>query len=243
MSTIASAFTAENLVYLAGAFYVTGLAITNQIILRLLILSGTGVYVIYYSIISASPLWPAIYVSLLIGAANISGLTSLFIRNSRLSIPRAHADIFNDFPELPPGDFRALMKLAKRYVVTEDVQITTENEAGSKLYFIVKGSTLVRKGEKAFALPAKIFIGEIAFLLGSPSSGSVWLEEGSEVLEWQFEDLRRKCARKPRFKLALEAAISLDLAGKVSHSLGQNAVGCDDIPRPMLDALETVRTH
>ena len=145
--------------------------------------------------------------------------------------------------ELPPGDFRALMKLAKRYVVTEDVQITTENEAGSKLYFIVNGSTLVRKGDKAFALPPKIFIGEIAFLLGSPSSGSVWLEEGSEVLEWSFADLRRKCARKPRFKLALEAAISLDLAGKVSHSLGQNAVGCDDIPRPMMDALETVRTH
>ena len=243
MGTIESAVSAENLVYLAGAFYVAGLAITNQIILRLLILSGTAVYVVYYSIIADHPLWPAIYVSLLIGAANIGGLTSLVTRNSRFFIPRTHADIYKGFPDLPPGDFRALMKLAKRYCVSEDVQITEEGKAGSKLYYIVSGSVLVRKSDKAFALPPQIFIGEIAFLLGSPSSGTVWLEAGGEVLEWDFSSLRRRCDRKPRFKLALEAAISLDLANKVSRSLGQNSVEVDNIPRPMVEALSQVTRH
>lgn len=237
---IESAFSAENLVFVAGAFYMAGLAITNQIILRILLLSGTAVYVVYYFIISASPLWPAIYVSVLIGLANISGLTSLIARNSRLSIPRAHADIYANFPELPPGDFRTLMKMARRYVVEEDVQITSEGEPGRKLYFILSGSTLVRKSGKAFALPPNIFIGEIAFLLGTPSSASVWLEEGAEVLEWDFEELKRRCARKPRFKLALEATISIDLASKVSRSLGFNSVLVEHIPQPMVEALERV---
>ncbi len=240
MGTIESMVSAENLVYLAGGFYMAGLAITNQIILRVLILSGTCIYVVYYFIISSDPLWPAIYVSLLIGLANIGGLSSLIARNSRLSVPRSHADIYDNFPDLPPGDFRALMKLAHRYVVAEDVQITTEGMPGKKLYFVISGSTLVRKSDQAFALPPKIFIGEIAFLLGSPSSASVWLEEGAEVLEWDFAELTRKCDRKPRFKLALEAAISIDLATKVSRSLGFNSVQVEQIPKPMVEALEHV---
>ncbi|WP_300039112.1 Crp/Fnr family transcriptional regulator [uncultured Roseobacter sp.] len=236
-----AALSPEYLVYLAGAFYIAGLAITNQIVLRLLILAGTGVYLIYYSTVADNPLWPAIYVSMLIGLANVGGLTSLIARNSRLAIPAAHADIYFDFPRLPPGDFRALMKLARRYNVTEDMQITAEGDAGDKLYFIISGSTLARKGDQAFVLPPKIFIGEIAFLIGRPSSASTWLEEGCEVLEWRFDDLRRKCARNSRFKLALEAAISVDLASKVARSMGKDAVPVQQIPTPMVEALSGVR--
>ncbi|WP_187431150.1 hypothetical protein ROLI_008470 [Roseobacter fucihabitans] len=231
----------QNLVYLAGAFYVAGLAITNQIVLRLFILAGTAIYLVYYSTIAENPLWEAIYVSLLIGLANLGGLTALIARNSRLAIPAAHADIYFDFPRLPPGDFRALMKLAHRYTVEEDRQITVEGEPGSKLYFVIKGATLVRKGDQAFVLSPKLFLGEIAFLIGTPSSASAWLEEGAEVLEWRFDDLRRKCAKNVRFKLALEAAISVDLARKVAHSTGKDARRIADIPKPMVDALSSVQ--
>lgn len=240
MTLFEATLTPENLVYLAGAFYVAGLAITNQIILRLFILTGTCVYLIYYSVIADSPLWEAIYVSLLIGLANIGGLTSLIARRSRLAIPREHADIYDGFPNLPPGDFRALMRLAKRYTVAQDKQVTVEGESGRKLYFVLNGTTLVRKGGKAFALPPNLFLGEVAFLTGVPSSASAWLETGSEVLEWRFDDLRRKCARNPRFKLALEAAISVDLADKVARSMGRHSVDVEQIPAPMIDALSRV---
>jgi CRP-like cAMP-binding protein len=233
----------QHLVYLAGAFYVAGLAITNQIVLRLFLLAGTVVYLVYYSTVAENPLWEAIYVSLLIGTANLGGLTSLIARNSRLAVPKAHADIYFDFPHLPPGDFRALVKLAKRYTVSEDTQITTENRPGQKLYYLVNGSTLVRKADQAFVLPPKIFIGEIAFLLGQPSSASAWLQKGAEVLEWNFSDLRRQCARKPRFSLALEAAISIDLARKVASSMGRDAIKIEEIPRTMVDALDKVRMN
>lgn len=229
-----------NLVYVAGAFYVTGLAITNQIILRLLILTGTGVYLVYYFTIGESPLWQAIYVSMLIGVANLSGLSSLIARNSHLAIPKAHADIYSNFPHLPPGDFRALMKRARRYTTTKDKQLTIEEQPGEKLYFVLKGSILARKDGQAFVLRSKIFIGEVAFLTGVASSASVWVEEGSEILEWSFDDLLRKCKRNPRFKLALEAAISIDLAEKVAHSMGRRSVDVKKIPKSLLDALEYV---
>jgi len=238
---IENALAPQNLVFLAGVFYAAGMAITNQIILRVFILMGTSVYLVYYWTIGETPLWQAIYVSLLIGFANLCGLTSLVARRSRLAIPRAHADIYDAFPELPPGDFRALMKLATRYVLDDDKQVTSEGAAGTKLYYILQGDTLLRKGEQAFVLPPKIFLGEIAFLINVPSSASAWLETGSEVLEWDVNELKRKCERSTRFKLALEAAISIDLAQKVAISMGKNAVPVASIPEPMVKSLAAVK--
>ena len=68
------------------------------------------------------------------------------------------------------------------------------------------------------------FLGEIAFLIGQPSSASAWLHPGAEVLEWDFGDLKRKCRRNSRFRLALEAAISVDLSRKVARAVGANSV-------------------
>lgn len=216
------------LVYLAGTLYVLGLITINQIVLRLLLLSGTGIYILYYFTASSSPLWEAIYVSMMIGTANLIGLSSLLARKSRLAIPRAHADIYADFPPLPPGDFRGLMKLARRYRVDAERQVTTEGQAGTRLYYVISGATRVQKSDSEFILPPKFFLGEIAFLVGQHSSASTWLEPGAEVLEWRFDDLHRKCNRNTRFRLALEAAISVDLARKVARAVGPNSVK----PRP-----------
>lgn len=221
------------LVYLAGALYVAGLVTINQIVLRLLILSGTSVYILYYATVAATPLWEAIYVSLMIGTANLIGLSSLLARRSRLAIPRAHADIYRDFPPLPPGDFRSLMKLASRYRVDDERQVTTEGMAGSRLYYVISGATRLQKGDSEFILPPQFFLGEIAFLIGQPSSASTWLEPGAEVLEWRFDELRQKCKRSSRFRLALEAAISVDLARKVARAIGPNSVR----PRPPIKSM------
>ena len=241
LNLVETAMTPETLAYLAGATYVAGLAITNQIVLRVMILAGTVLYVLYYATVDERPLWEAIYVSIFIGIATFSGLLTLLARRSRLSIPRAHADIYQDFPDLPPGDFRALMRLASRYKLNEDKQATAEGMPGRKLYYVIDGATLVRKGEQAFVLPPKIFLGEIAFLIGAPSAATTWLSAGSEVLEWQFDELRRKCERNARFRLALEAAISNDLARKVALSMGKNAMPVEEIPEPMVQALADVR--
>jgi len=235
-------FTGQNLAYVAGGFYVAGLATTNQIALRLLLMAGTITYVAYYATVSVSPLWEAIYVSLMIGAANFGGLTSLFIRQSRFAVPRAHSDIYDGFPDIPPGAFRALMRLSRRYRLETDKKLTDEGEAGTTLYYVISGATLAQKDGHAFVLPPRIFLGEVAFLTGAPSSATIWLEEGAEVLEWRFDALKRKCDRSPRFKLALEAAISTDLAAKVASSMGHGSKSLALMPGEMRGALGEVRS-
>ena len=183
MSSWETATSPEYLVLLAGAFYVAGLAITNQVVLRLLVLAGTGIYIFYYATVASAPLWEAIYISILIMLANLGGLTSLIAGRSRLAIPRAHADIYEKFPDLPPGDFRALMSVARRYCLQEDKQVTVEGTPGDTLYFVLTGSVLVRKQNRAFVLSPGLFLGEIAFLTGAPNSASAWVTEGAEGLD------------------------------------------------------------
>ncbi len=205
--------------FIAGGFFVLGYLIINQVMLRVMVLIGTGFYVLYYATVGAAPLWDAIYASLIMGVANIIGLLGLLARRSPLAVPRAHRDIYPRFHDVPPGDFRTLMRLGQRYTVSERVRVTNESAPGRKLFYIIKGHAQAQKNGRRFTLPSHIFIGEVAFLTGRNSSATVWLEAGAEVIEWQSADLRAAAARRMRFKLALEAAISLDLAHKVAAAI------------------------
>jgi hypothetical protein len=211
--------TPELLAYIAGAFYVLGLLIINQVTLRLLVLAGTGFYILYYATVAAEPLWEAIYISLLIGVANLLGLFSLLARNSQWAIPREHKDIYGHFPGLPPGDFRTFVRLAKRGVVDQEIKLTTENAPLTKLYYVIEGETAVTKKDDKFIVPGGTFVGEVAYLMGRPASASTKLLPGAEYLEWSTVDLSNASARSARFKLALESVLSMDLAQKVSRSV------------------------
>lgn len=214
-----SLFSAETLVLLAGLTYVLGYLTINQVILRLLILLGTGFYIWYYAIAADEPLWTAIWTSLAIGGATLFGLIALLGRNSKLMIPNEHKDVYPKLHGMVPGDFRALVRMAKRYDVQKDTEITTEGRAVERLFFVISGKMEAEKQGTSFDLPSDIFVGEVALLTGRKSSATTVLKAGSEVLEWDVAQLRRKTRKNVRFKLALEAAISRDLAHKVGRAI------------------------
>jgi hypothetical protein len=209
----------ETLVYVAGAFYVLGLLILNQIMLRIMVLAGTAFYLIYYFTVSDQPLWEAIYISLMIGLANITGLIGLLARQSRLALPRAHKDIFHHFSGLPPGDFRTLMRAATRTKTVHEMALTIEDTHLDKLHYVIDGHTVVTKMGDRFTVPGQTFVGEVAYLTGAPASASTSLAAGSEFLTWSTADLQHICARSVRFQMAVEAVLSRDMANKVARSV------------------------
>lgn len=209
----------EFLVYAAGACYILGLLIIHQLTLRVLVLVGTGLYLLYYATAADEPLWAAMYITILIGIANVIGLFSLLAGRSKLAIPGAHADIYSHFPSLPPGDFRRLMKHATRYVLQEDAVLTHENAHADQLFFVISGKIQIEKRGEEFDRTAGIFIGEVAYLTGSVASATVRLAAGSEVLAWESRELRAKAARSASFELALGAVLSHDMARKISDSV------------------------
>lgn len=216
-------FSPEVVVFLAGGSYVLGYLIINQVGLRLMVLLGTGFYLWYYAIVADQPLWEAIFLSLMIGVANVLGLMALYLRRSRFMIPSQFQDLYEHFNDLPPGDFRELMMHGRRRTLTESEEVTSEGKPVTRLFFVISGGIEVEKRGDQFPLPAGIFIGEVAFLTGRVASATSWVAAGAEVLEWEVAVLQKRAARKPRFRLALEAMISKDLAAKVAHAVAPHS--------------------
>lgn|GEM_PF-1277778 len=208
----------DYLVACAGVIYILAFLIINQIVLRCMLLVGSAFYIAYYAVVAGEPLWMAIFTNLSISTANFVGLLILLFQNSRLAIPREHSDIYPIFSLLPPGDFRTLVRLGKRRVLDEDTVLTRDGAPVDTLYFVLKGEVAAEKRGETFMLPERIFIGEVGYLTRDGASATTRLAKGSEVIEWDVAQLRRKAKRSARFNLALDALISKDLAGKVSRA-------------------------
>ena len=209
----------EVLILLAGGAFVLGYLIINQVRLRIVLLIGTLLYIAYYATVAETPLWGAIYASALTLTANLVGLAMLMVRRSRLAIPAAHRDIYPAFGTLTPGDFRTVVRHARRYRLSADRTLTREGEPVERVYYVISGQPRVSKGGQDFDLPAGTFVGEVALLLGRTSAATTDLAAGSEVLEWTVDGIRHRSARSARFKLALESMISHDLAHKVADAV------------------------
>lgn len=206
----------EVLVYLAGLTYVAGYIVINQVVLRLWIMAGTLFYLLYYFTASDEPLWGAIYMSLAIAASNLYGLAALFWQRSRLAVPRAHKDVYDaHFSHVPPGDFRALMAHASRYVTQTPETLVTHGAPAERVVFLLDGHAVVDKEGERFHMPAGWFFGEVSYVLDQPAAATAVVPPGTQLISWQVDDLRRM-ARRPRLRLAFEAAVSRDVARKVS---------------------------
>lgn len=218
-------FSADAIVFAAGVTYVLGCLIINQVGLRLMLALGTFFYIWYYFVAADAPLWGAIFVSCAIGVANFIGLTNLYLRKSRIHVPRAHRDIYDKhFKHMPPADFRSMIRQGTRKTLRENQIATREGQPVDTLYFVISGDVTIEKLGECFKAPSGMFVGEIAYLTGRASSATTYLDAGSEVITWKFKTLRRWADRKPRSKLAFEAMISHDLAMKVTVAVAPRKV-------------------
>lgn len=213
----------EAVILSAGAVFTIGYLITNQIVLRLMILLGTCLYTYYYFTAADTPLWEAIYTSMVMGTANLIGLGSLLWHRSSLAVPAAHRDIYPLFEGLPPGDFRDLVKRARRHVLDERTQVTTEGVQPDKLYYVISGPIHITKRGERFTMPPNLFVGEVAYATHQTSAATTRLDAGSEVLEWNVAELRKRAEKNSRFALAIEAMITKDLALKVAFAVAPHS--------------------
>jgi hypothetical protein len=201
---------------LAGLAFVVGYLIINQVILRLVLLLGTALYILYYYIAGDAPLWGAIYASILTFTANLIGLGLLFARRAWWMVPSQFRDLRDRFSSIPPGDLRSVLRHAQRVRLEQDLVMTREGVPVDTLYFVLSGKISAEKLGEQFMIPAGVFVGEVAFLTGRASSATISVGKGAEVIRWSIPELTRQTRRSPRTRLALEALISTDLAAKVA---------------------------
>lgn len=215
-----------NMLILAGAgLQTSAMLFRNQIILRTMFIVGGGCYVTYYVYAMPEPLWEAAAASIAMATSTAIGLIALLVGRSKAIIPKDLIGLYQQMGNIQPGEFRLLLKYGCRRQVHEREALTVQDEALQNLYFIESGEIEAHKNGHVFALPSGIFIGEIAFMTGAPASATIYISAGSEIIEWDSALLRKASKRKDKLRLALDARLAQDLAGKVANAIGSSASG------------------
>ena len=211
-------FTTATFVHLATAAQVLGFLVTRQLILRLLVLVGSGFYIVYYYLHLGDPQWDAIVGSSLIGLANLFGLLVLIYGRIPIGMRGRDRVLFDAFDGLEPGQFRRLMRVGRMVQRDTPVALTEQGRHPEHLYFVLSGSPRIMKDAHIFDISDRSFVGEVAFKLGTSASATVTLPDGGVYVEWPRDQLQCLLGRAPLLKQAFDALISRDMASKVALS-------------------------
>lgn len=212
-------FSAEKLVLVGAVVQTAAMLFRHQIILRVTFIIGAAIYVCFYLLILPYPLWEAAIASIAMALATFYGLVVILVSRSKLIIPASLMDLYTKMGGMEPGEFRSLMRSSARRVAETTETLTHEGEVPDRLYFIEAGRMWAEKNAREFSLPSEVFIGEVAFLTGQPASATVRVAAGTRIVEWDAATLKRRIQRNARVRLALEARIAEDLAGKVARAV------------------------
>jgi hypothetical protein len=208
----------EYFVYFAFLLALGGYLARDELWLRLFLLAASANYLVYYYNVADTPLWEAILTSGVLALVNLVVIVIVVLERTTFTMSRQVAQIYRAFDMLTPGQFRRIMRHGAIRTADDTVRLTTEGMRVEKLHFVNDGSVVVTKRGQRTEIPARIFVGEIAYATGNLASATVEVTPGSVWVEWDQEALRRLTRRFPALGVALMAQFNVDLLGKVATS-------------------------
>ena len=208
----------DGLVHVAALLTVAAMFSKDQLLLRALLLASTLLYIVYYAVIPATPLWDAMAWSTAMVLANVFMMARIALDRASYAMRHDEKLFFDSFPGLTPGQFRKLMKLAHWSTARNDAVLTREGEPVDRLYYVIEGSIEVAKAGRSISVEPQTFIGEIGLLLKRPASATVTVKTGARYVEWPADALMELLAERSSLGVALESRFNVDLATKLAAS-------------------------
>lgn len=206
------------LVHIAAITQVVGYLIRNQLILRTLLLAGTGFYVAYYWLYPTEPLWHAIYWGVALGMANLLSILLILKEQARFRMSLEEELLYRAFDRMPPGQFRRLMSVAEFRTADPETVLTTQGQHPDELYYVIYGDILIDKDDRQITYPAASFIGELAMITSEPASATVRLKPGSTYVAWDRQKLSKLVRHRPGLQLAFDKLVTSDVAAKLQRA-------------------------
>ena len=206
------------LFHLGSLFSVIAVAMRGQLPLRVVLLFSYILFILDNTLGTQQPEWPYLVWNVLFLAINLYVLFELVLDRTTFGLSHEEKEVFGSLISLSPGEFRRLSRLASWHIARDTTPITVEGVVPASLYYVYHGDIEVVKGGRSISVGTGSFIGEIAFLRGTPASASVALEPGTRYMEWQVESLRRHLARHNALRISFNRMLSDDLALKLARS-------------------------
>jgi hypothetical protein len=211
-------FAKENVVHLGAALYLAGFLFRDQIMLRTFVMAGDFVYILYFYLAPAVPLWGGVFWSVIFLVVNTWMIFRLLADRRDFAMTQEERRFFGLLDGLTPGEFRSLVNAGDRRSAGEATVVTRENEMLGHLYYVLDGAIDIAKAGHNFSIRPETFVGEVAFLLKRPASATVTLAAGTRYIAWDIGALRRLMLRGPSLAVALATALNRDMAEKVARA-------------------------
>ncbi len=206
------------LLHIAGLISIAALALKDQLKLRSVLLASIFFNSLFHIYSEHGPHWQELFWTSVEFLINGIVLTQLVLDRTHLGLNAEQEELFNAFKFLSPGEFRSLLRLGIWETAVEETVLTTEGLLPTELFYILKGSVHVQKGEREFTIGPRTFIGEVAFLHSTVASATVRVEPGSRYLHWPVARLQKELQSRDTLRVAVMRVISLDTASKVAQS-------------------------
>jgi hypothetical protein len=217
-------------VHAAALMQLGGFLMRDQVRLRLLVLGGNALYILYYYVHPASPLWDAMFWSSAFLIANVAMVIVLVQDRRRHGLTDDALTVYGAFGGMEPGDFRRLMRLGRISAAHAEVTLTRIGVPPARLYHVLQGRVSIERADRVLEIEANgMFIAEIGFLLGTPASATVRLAPGGRYAAWEADSLCALMEQRPAIRHAMAQALNRDLAKKLLEN-GPAAGGGADGP-------------
>lgn len=208
------------LVYIALAFQATGFIARDELILRILVLTGTFFYLAFYrATMDENTSIHAIIASGVLGVVNLGMIILLIFERTTFAMSDEMEEIYQSFPTLNPGQFRKVMAAGVMKEAKPGKVLVTDGAPLDRLILVTKGQVNIAKGDSEYQSDARVFIGEVSFLREGSASATVSVSKDAKYVEWHHDDLRKMMSQSHAMDNALTALFGAELAGKVENAM------------------------
>jgi len=209
----------DYLIHTANILYIFSYLVRDILWLRILIVTAMC-FVIPYYYFQPVPLMAPVYWNLVFATINIVQITILFVERRPVKLSEAEEKLYQQvFRRLTPGEVNKLFKLAKWHKVQAGETLVRQDEKLDSLMLVNSGLASVHVNEEKVArLGEGHFIGEMSYITGGKTSASVVADNDMEYVYWPTEVLEPLLIKYPDLRIALNAIIGVDLAGKLSRN-------------------------
>ena len=205
--------------HVANLIYAVGSGIRGPLALRIALVLGALIEILYDFYVTSEPLWTSIFWCLIIIALNAYQIILILLNRRRRGLSPHELELYKLlFSAMDMANFRRVMKTARWEVLGEDRVVITENQPTDHLFLLSQGVGEVRlKGSPIAHVQSGSFIGEMSLLTGQMPTATVQIRAGATLVSWPKTDIQRLQEANESLKNELYAVFSRDIIEKIKQ--------------------------
>lgn len=209
----------DYLIHSANVIYIFSYLVRDILWLRVLIVIAICFVAPYYYF-QPVPLMAPVYWNLVFAGINIVQIGILLVERRPVKLTDAEQKIYQQvFRRLTQREAYKLLRLAKWNTAQDGETLVQQGSQLDNLMLINRGNVTVQvQGREVARLGEGHFVGEMSYITGGKTSATVTANGELEYVTWSTRALETYLSRHPDLRIALNAIIGVDLAGKLSRT-------------------------